>query len=365
MDAATTVTGAGTGSTTANSIVTNVGTAGSRFEPDVQLKGDVWSASTLTLKDRVHVFGVTHATAAPVRGANVLTDGGVDTTTPFTPSTTLQWTVALPASGPAMSVSPGQSTSRGPGAYGNVQVFQNATLTLSTGTYYFDALQLESGAHVVLNQTSGPVVIYVRTTLILRGDIKASTSGAAPDLLLVYLGTASASAEVPFSGTLLAPNSRLFLGSVTPGHTGAFFAKNLEVGAHTKVTFRAPHVLLIAGRVPGGDCLDAIVADSDADREGPRSPVPGGRAALLHRRRDGAVRASGHGPDERRLLHQRGPVGGRVGLAGRVPGRRPGSPPQDERSSGATRPWPAPSRRGTPTGTLSRTDRTSVRPRPI
>jgi hypothetical protein len=261
VNAATTVTGGGAGSTTANSIVTNVGTAGSRFEPDVQLKGDVWSPPTLTLKDRVHVFGVTHATAAPVRGTGVLTDGGVDTTTPLTPATTLTWTVALPASGPAINVSPGASTSRGPGAYGSVTVFQNATLTLSTGTYYFDTLQLESGAHVVLNQTSGPVVIYVRTTLILRGDIKAATSGAAPDLLLVYLGTVSASAEVPFAGTLIAPNARLFLGSVTPGHTGAFFAKNLEVGAHTKVTFRAPHVLLVAGRVPGKSCLDAIVPD--------------------------------------------------------------------------------------------------------
>jgi len=123
--------------------------------------------------------------------------------------------------GPPINLGPGQSGSRGPGAYAAVQVFQNATLTLSTGTYYFDSLQLESGSHVVLNQTSGPVIIYVRTTLALRGDIRASASGAAPDLLLVYLGSTDASAEVAFSGTIVAPNARLFLGSVTPGHTGA------------------------------------------------------------------------------------------------------------------------------------------------
>jgi len=252
VNAATVVTGGAT---------TNVGTGGTRVEPDAQLKGDLWSASALTLKDRVHVFGVTHAAAAPVRGVGVLTDGGVDTTTPLVPSTTLQWTVTLPPSGPAVSIAPGQSGSRGPGAYGAVQVFSGSTLTLSTGTYFVDTLLLEPQSRVVLNQTSGPVVIYVRTTLQLRGELRASTAGAAPDLLIVYVGGADTAAEVPFSGTIVAPSARLFLGSVTPGHTGAFFAKNIEVGPHTKVTFRPPHPILIAGGLPGKSCLDAIVPD--------------------------------------------------------------------------------------------------------
>jgi hypothetical protein len=258
INAGTTVTGRGTGNPAAPATVTNVGTSGTRVEPDALLKGDVWSASALDLRDRVHVFGIVHA-ATLVRGNRVVIDGGVDAR-PQQVSATTQWTVTVPASGPAVSLPPGQSGSRAPGSYGAVQVFSNATLTLLAGTYYVDTLQLEPQSHVILDQAAGPVVIYVRTTVQLRGDLRAS-SGGAPDLLVVHLGTSDVSAEVPFSGAIVAPNARVFLGSVSPGHVGAFFAKNIEVGPHTTVTFRAPHALLVAAGLPVKSCIDAIVAD--------------------------------------------------------------------------------------------------------
>ncbi|MGH9889276.1 MAG: hypothetical protein ACREBE_27325, partial [bacterium] len=258
INAGTTVTGGGKGPEDAAAAATNLGTSVTRVEPDAVIKGDLWSASSVDLRDRVHVLGILHAHTL-ARGNSVVIDGGIDGSPKLTPENTLPWTVTVPPSGPAISLPPGQAGARVPGSYGAVQVFSNATLTLVAGIYFFDTLQLEPQSHVALDQTAGPVVIYVRDSVQLRGELRA-TNARPPDLALIYLGTSEVRAEVPFSGTIAAPNARLFLGSTTPGHAGAFFAKSIEVGPHTTVTYRAPHALL-AGGLPIPSCIDAIVPD--------------------------------------------------------------------------------------------------------
>jgi hypothetical protein len=186
----------------------------------------------------------------------------VDTTTAQTPPSVLSWTVTYPAATVNnVFLSPNQTDSRGPGRYGSVTVQSGAKLTLATGSYFLDSLDLEPSSKLIFNQDAGPVLIYVRNAPILRGGF-ATTSGVAPDPLLGYLGTAEAVVEMPFVGTFVAPSAKLTLHTVTGGYTGAFFGKSLDVGPNMTVTFRAPHVVLTT-QPPGSPdtCSAAIQPD--------------------------------------------------------------------------------------------------------
>jgi hypothetical protein len=240
---------------------TNVGTGGIQAEPDAVF-GDVFSTSTVTLKDRVHVLGKVYAPGV-VRGAGVQIAGGVDSVTPLAPSTVTTWTVTYPAATVTdVVLQPNISASRAPGRYGNVQIFSGAQLSLSSGIYYLDSLDLEPSAKILLNQDAGPVLIYVRNTVILRGTFKVlpTSSTTPPDLLFGYLGSAELFVEAPFNGVIVATNAKVTLRSVSGGHTGSFFGKNIGVDPNTQVTFR-PGYPILTTQPPGNptDCTKAIL----------------------------------------------------------------------------------------------------------
>jgi hypothetical protein len=111
-------------------------------------------------------------------------------------------------------------------------------LRLSSGTYFFDSLMLESSGRLLLDQTAGPVTIYIRTSFTYRG-VTATTNGAFPNLFVGYLGTEEAFLESRFKGAVVAPNGKLTLGDLLGTHEGQFFAKSLELRTRAAVSFHA------------------------------------------------------------------------------------------------------------------------------
>lgn len=253
LGASTTITNVGP----ALSGISNAGSGGIDAEPDAVL-GNMWSISSVALKDRVHVLGTVHAPSA-VLGNSVRIDGGLDSKTSLTPVVATSWTVTYPTgAAPNVTIQPNKSGSQVPGRYGSVQIFAGGTLTLSAGTYFVDTLDLEPMSKVMLNQVNGPVVIYVRGSIILRGTF-TTTSASPPDLLIGYLGTAAMFVESPFNGAIVSASAGLTLRSVTGGHSGAFFAPTVTVDPHTSITFRPPFVLLTVLPRSLETCANAIV----------------------------------------------------------------------------------------------------------
>ena len=77
----------------------------------------------------------------------------------------------------------------------------------------------------------------MRDALILRG-VAYDESGGEPQLMIGYFGDATCFVEAPFRGTLIAPNARIELASISPlGHAGVFFGRDIEVRPHTSVTY--------------------------------------------------------------------------------------------------------------------------------
>ena len=135
----------------------------------------------------------------------------------------------LPPTG--ITVPVGGTRNLAPGAYGPVTVFANATLRLSSGTYFMQSLDIEPGARILLDSGSQEVRVNVRTTFTFRGSV-ASEGGPGPlsRLAVVVQGSTAVAVEGLFQGALYAPNATMNLGTSTARtQRGEFFARTIEV----------------------------------------------------------------------------------------------------------------------------------------
>jgi hypothetical protein len=124
-----------------------------------------------------------------------------------------------------------------PGSYGQVAVKRTATLTLHSGKYFVDTLELEPGAKVVIDDAAGPVLIYVRRILTVRATL-STTDNHAPNVLLGYFGTNPGVIETQLKAVVIAPNATLQLSPNVPAnYSGVFLAQRLELGASSTVTY--------------------------------------------------------------------------------------------------------------------------------
>ncbi len=257
--------------------VVAMGSGGLQTQPDAVLN-EVWSRGTAALRDRVRLRGTLHARSRTL-GSGVVVPTW-DANPAFDPVSTLVWDVSYP-SGPApnLTLNSGQLGSITPGRHGTVRLNSAATLTLETGTYYLTGLIVESNAVIRLDQTQGPVVVYVTDALTLRGAFVPAV-GSERHLMIAYLGTNPIVAEQQFDGALLAPSATLTLRSVPGVHTGYFYAKNVVLDAGARAKRGVPVALVTAATPPGAKCrelLAGVVADEELYRFCPGCLVPGDR----------------------------------------------------------------------------------------
>jgi DNA-binding protein YbaB len=236
------------GSGTSFAAIANTGSGGQTFlDTDTQV-GDIWSRAPVTLRDRVKVTGsvrsnlaVTPATL-PAPGGQVVTGQIVANNVVVIPSLNLVVTFPGTNQGP-VSLDPGQPPKPvvraiNPGAWGAVTVKPQCTLQLKTGTYTFDSLDLESGGTLSLDSKGGQVVVHVKGgNFIFRGAITERTGGS-PRLFMSCFTTSPITIGSRFIGTFVAPNTSVDFATIAaPGHTGAFFAKDLSVQPNQTITF--------------------------------------------------------------------------------------------------------------------------------
>jgi hypothetical protein len=230
-----------------------------RAEPDARLT-ELWSRGAVELRDRARVLGPLHA-ATVVLGNGAVVEGAIDRAPQLDPPQMLEWQVGFPA-GPAenYSLEPDRQGSIQPAKYGTIRVASRSTLTLRSGVYYVERLELEPQSRLVLDQGAGPVIIYVSTYLQPRGELKSNKPGEAPDLALIYLGSSDVYLEAPFYGALVAPKAALTLRQTQAPHEGFFFAKSINVDANARVKHVPPLSLFVAsGTHDLDECARSIV----------------------------------------------------------------------------------------------------------
>jgi hypothetical protein len=232
--------------------IANLGTATLQIGTDGHL-GDIWSKGPVKIADRTVVNGTIHG-AVTVTTGNGVTVKAKDNKSFQTVTSTSSVTFPTQNAG-GFNLEPGATGALGPGAFGPVVVKSNAKLKVSTGSYLMESLDLEPQATLALNTTSGPIVFYVRTSVILRGNITTTTD--ARDFTLVYLGSTALAVEAPFSGTIVAPSAQVNVGSVQPLN-GAYFAFGIEI-------FPGDTVTHVASRTPIVNPRQGLIQAESAD----------------------------------------------------------------------------------------------------
>jgi hypothetical protein len=233
-----------------------MGSGGARLEPDSWANA-LWSRGQVNLRDRVHLRGGLWAQNV-TKGNNVVIDGPSVNNPVFDPTATLSWTVTFPTTTPTdVVLNDAESVTIDPGRYGLFRAGLDSRVTLRSGTYYINDLQFDTGATIELDQTAGPVIVYVSNTIILRSKI-VSQDGDPPEIVVGFLGTNSVFVEVAFDGVVLSPFSTIYLRHRPPQHTGFFAGKGVELDAQAKVGYRFPIAVIPAAGLPESTCRSLV-----------------------------------------------------------------------------------------------------------
>ena len=216
----------------------NAGNGVTHLGNDAQV-GNVWSRAPVTLADRTHVNGFIKTNQTLTQGnADVIT--GAISQNSFLQLPTFGFSVTFPTTNSgAVTVQPNTQQTLAPGSFGALIVNSGATLSLSTGTYFFTSFDSESNATISCSSGSGQVVVYVSGNVIFRGKTIEKTGGR-PKFFMGAFGTSTIAVVGPFTGVLAAPQAQITLNTVAaPGHSGAFFAKDLQIDPDNTITWFA------------------------------------------------------------------------------------------------------------------------------
>jgi hypothetical protein len=254
--------------------VASFGTQATQIAANARVNGDVLSVPPVSIGSAAAVTGVVKSGGAITAqaGASVLGGSTANTTVR---QTTFSWTATIPTTnGGPINLFAGQSGAPAPGSFGAVTAFSNAKLSLKTGTYFFASLDSEPGSTINLDETAGPIFIYVTGAVVIRGNLVAS-GGTGTNLLLVSLGTGVVDVATPLSGTIVALNGTVNLDqpSGNKPHVGQVFAKKIELFSSATLDFGAFdwNFFCPRGDTDGdgvSDCQDACPID-------PKKTTPG------------------------------------------------------------------------------------------
>jgi hypothetical protein len=202
--------------------------------------GNVWSARDVVLRNNAQVTGFVDAIVGPVstQGPFMVTGAvvagpGASFTSPTLP--------ALPSfpggTFPPFTGAPGQALGVAPpGTYGVVTLNAGSSVTLRSGTYFVDSIQMEPGSQVTLDKTQGAIRIVVRTNIIFRGTW-IDGGGLPGNSLVEFLGTNPVVVSTPFRGTLFAPRASILVSNITAPHIGAFLGDSVTIFEDVTVHF--------------------------------------------------------------------------------------------------------------------------------
>jgi hypothetical protein len=247
------VTVAEEGASAALSMIANTGSGAlSTTQTGVNLTANLWGLGNIFLATGTKVSGSITSAGLLTEQSGVTVGGSISEKQSLSSATTAI-NVVFPSSSTDVTLQPGQTSSIAPGAFAGVTVNSRATLTLSSGTYYMDSLDVEPQGVVSLSGP-GPFVLNVRSAFNAKGQIVLPvTASAPPTLLVVYAGTSDVFLQAEFDGTLIAPNANVTLAAIGTGvYHGAFFGKSLTLQAGVNILHRGTS----AGTVtPIAECI--------------------------------------------------------------------------------------------------------------
>jgi hypothetical protein len=134
-----------------------------------------------------------------------------------------------------MEAGSGQNVDLVPGTYSTLKLRTGSRARLRAGTYFLEALSVDAEAVVEIDNTLGPVFVYISTTFAFEGEIREVDHSRA-NILFGYAGNQPAFIAGSFHGIVIAPTAALSILPGRSGHTGSFFAHAITLGKNVVIT---------------------------------------------------------------------------------------------------------------------------------
>jgi len=190
----------------------------------------------IDLRNNAHVYGALKTAADLTKQAGAGVDGLVSLFTSLRPLDLISWTVTFPnLNRGTCSIEPDNVQTIDPGSYGDIAVKSRSHLKVRSGTYFFNALSFDPQAKLDVDNTAGPVFIYIKNSFAFSGSVVPLDASH----MNLLFGIASATAipiQTAFRGILVAPQAAVTLPTdMSTGHFGSFFAKSLVLHQSTQI----------------------------------------------------------------------------------------------------------------------------------
>ena len=200
------------------------GSVGSRREIELGVEGKtgtVIAPEKIYLRDRSSVYGdvVTTEPEDLIQQNNVQIMGHISyvfDTGDMLPGVSAMSINFSGAPNTYTTVESGKTATLAPGKYGHYIVHGNGTLNLTSGDYYFRSFRMESKSKLNLDETDGPIVIYIQGDFGMRAKLNHSKAGreGTANLLFYCVGSQDIflGGDDPFNGSVIAPNAKIIGG---------------------------------------------------------------------------------------------------------------------------------------------------------
>ena len=125
--------------------------------------GTAWSSNAAVLEKNALLTGDLHVGGTLTMQTGAIVTGSIFEA-PF-PQTQVSQLIEFPTGATEQfRANPHEQKLLKPGAYKEVRVQPNAIATLGAGTYFAESIVVQPGASVVLDASSGPILVYVRSS---------------------------------------------------------------------------------------------------------------------------------------------------------------------------------------------------------
>lgn len=200
--------------------------------------GTLVSRGPLLLRDSAFVEGDATTSGAAERQNNVVVTGTLLERISMGVRDAARWSVRIPTTtGESIQLEPDtvRQVSPDAGHLLTLRVQPRARAILRSGQYFLKSLEVASEGILEIDDTDGPVVLYVEEGFSYQGVTQHPLDGtadsvAAPQLLIVHMGASSIYVRSPVRGTVLAPEAEIIVATYEgPPHEASFLGRSVQV----------------------------------------------------------------------------------------------------------------------------------------
>jgi hypothetical protein len=218
--------------------VANTGPGGTQVGVTTNVGTNTISAPAVFLANYARLGGSLLTTVTPTLQLGAKIAGGVTTNAQLTPVGVVDWRPPAGGAGNDFTLAPDATGTISAGAFRNVTIYSRAKITFGPGVYEMQSFDLEPQATVTFDNRSGPIILYVGSSLIARGTVQLL--GSSNSFAIIYEGTNGIALETPISGAVVAPYAQLRLAAMgTKQFSGQFVGQSLVVDPDVHVSYAA------------------------------------------------------------------------------------------------------------------------------